>query len=106
MRTPISVQKEDLFTMPKASLIKILKTLSSPRRLDILVYLYANKHAHVNELADVFSASIQSTSHHLRILKFCYLVKSEQQGKFVAYQLNRPLPRIVQMIIRKHYKNS
>lgn len=63
------------------------KALSDPTRRKILHLLRAQDMA-AGEIADQFSISKPSISHHLNILKQADLVQDERQGQNIIYSLN------------------
>lgn len=65
----------------------LFKALNDPIRRDILKYL-REKDLTAGEIADLFSISKPSISHHLEILRQAGLVTSEKQGQFITYSIN------------------
>ncbi|NAS12653.1 autorepressor SdpR family transcription factor [Poritiphilus flavus] len=65
----------------------IFKALNDQTRRDILMLL-KEKDLTAGEIADKFSISKPSISHHLDILKRADLVYSEKKGQFVHYSIN------------------
>jgi DNA-binding transcriptional ArsR family regulator len=64
----------------------VFQAIADPTRRAILVLIAA--HAMTpNALAEHFDSSRQAISKHLRILSECQLVKQEQQGREIFYQL-------------------
>ena len=63
------------------------KALSDPTRRRILELL-SGKDMSAGEIADCFSISKASISHHLNILKNAELVLDERQGQSIIYSLN------------------
>jgi ArsR family transcriptional regulator len=68
---------------------EILKTLASPRRLDILHVLAAGPTG-VGALATAVGASQPNVSQHLAILRAAGLVEAERDGREVRYRLSDP----------------
>ena len=64
----------------------IFQAIADPTRRAIIV-LIALQAMTPNALADNFHTSRQAISKHLRILTECELVKQEQQGREIYYQL-------------------
>jgi DNA-binding transcriptional ArsR family regulator len=65
----------------------IFKALNDPTRREILEIL-KEKDLSAGEIADNFSISKPSISHHLDILKQADLISSEKKGQFVIYSIN------------------
>ncbi|MES2592937.1 MAG: metalloregulator ArsR/SmtB family transcription factor [Bacteroidota bacterium] len=64
----------------------IFQAISDPTRRAILV-LIASHAMTPNAIAEHFDTSRQAVSKHLRILMECELVKQEQAGREIYYQL-------------------
>ena len=65
---------------------EVLKTLASPRRLEILHRL-AEGPCEVGRLADELSMSQPNVSQHLAVLRTAGLVEAEREGREVHYRL-------------------
>ena len=65
----------------------VFKALSDPTRREILDRL-KEKDLTAGEIADYFSISKPSISHHLTILKVAGLITQEKKGQFIYYSLN------------------
>ena len=65
----------------------VFKALSDPTRREILDRL-KEKDLTAGEIADYFSISKPSISHHLAILKTAGLITQEKKGQFIYYSLN------------------
>ncbi|MBL7741705.1 MAG: winged helix-turn-helix transcriptional regulator [Chitinophagaceae bacterium] len=65
----------------------IFKALNDPTRRQILELLQ-EKDMTAGEIAEQFTISFPSISHHLDLLKQARLVTSEKDGQFVYYSLN------------------
>jgi ArsR family transcriptional regulator, arsenate/arsenite/antimonite-responsive transcriptional repressor len=65
----------------------VFKALSDPHRRKILEIL-KKRDMQVNEIANYFSFSGATLSHHLDILKRAHLVISQRQGQYIEYSLN------------------
>ena len=65
----------------------VFKALSDPTRREILDRL-KEKDLTAGEIADYFSISKPSISHHLTILKIAGLITQEKKGQFMYYSLN------------------
>ncbi len=66
---------------------RVFRALDDPTRRRILELLQAKDMA-AGEIADEFSMTKPSISHHLDILKQADLVVSVRQGQFQVYSLN------------------
>lgn len=67
---------------------QLFKALADPTRLKIAYALYQEGELCVCDLAEIISASIATTSHHLRLLKNMGLAKIRKEGKLVYYSLD------------------
>ena len=65
----------------------IFKALNDPTRREILTLLKV-KNRSAGEIADQFTMSKPSISHHLDILKRADLITSEKSGQFIFYSIN------------------
>lgn len=65
----------------------LFKALNDPTRRKILELLMERDRT-AGEIADAFSISKPSISHHLALLKQANLVEAEKKGQFVHYTLN------------------
>ncbi len=65
----------------------LFKALNDPTRREILELL-KEKDLTAGEIADSFSISKPSISHHLDLLRQAGLVVSVKEGQFVLYSLN------------------
>jgi DNA-binding transcriptional ArsR family regulator len=65
----------------------LFKALSDPTRRAILDML-KKKNLTAGEIADAFSISKPSISHHLDLLRRANLVASEKEGQFITYSIN------------------
>ena len=68
---------------------EVLKTLASPRRLDILHRL-AEGPVEVGRLAQEIGASQPNVSQHLSVLRTAGIVDAERDGREVRYRLVDP----------------
>ena len=68
---------------------EVLKTLASPRRLEILHRL-ADGPCEVSRLAADIGASQPNVSQHLAVLKAAGIVEAERDGREVRYRLTDP----------------
>lgn len=65
---------------------EVLRTLASPRRLEILHRL-AEGPCEVNRLAEALGATQPNVSQHLAVLRAAGVVESERDGREVRYRL-------------------
>ena len=65
----------------------VFKALNDPTRREIL-QLLQERDLTAGEIAEKFSISFPSISHHLDLLKQAKLVHAEKEGQFVYYSLN------------------
>ena len=65
----------------------IFQAIADPTRRAIIL-LIASKAMTPNSIAEHFDTTRQAVSKHLRILTECQLVKPEQSGREIYYQLN------------------
>jgi DNA-binding transcriptional ArsR family regulator len=68
---------------------EILKTLASPRRIEIL-HVLAGGPIEVGRLANRIGASQPNVSQHLSVLRTAGLVEAERDGREVRYRLSDP----------------
>jgi ArsR family transcriptional regulator len=68
---------------------EVLKTLASPRRLEILHEL-ARGPIEVGRLAEAIGASQPNVSQHLAVLRSTGIVEAERDGREVRYRLADP----------------
>jgi ArsR family transcriptional regulator, virulence genes transcriptional regulator len=68
---------------------EVLKTLASPRRLEIL-HMLARGPIEVGRLADAIGATQPNVSQHLAMLRTAGIVESERDGREVRYRLADP----------------
>lgn len=65
----------------------VFKALNDPTRREILALLKDGDKT-AGDIADRFSISKPSISHHLDLLKQAGLIEAEKQGQFISYSLN------------------
>ncbi len=65
----------------------VFQAIADPTRRAILVLIAAQAMT-PNALAEHFETSRQAVSKHIKILTECQLVKQEQNGREIYYQLN------------------
>jgi ArsR family transcriptional regulator len=68
---------------------EILKTLASPRRIQILHVLHDGP-TEVGRLASMIGASQPNVSQHLSVLRTAGLVEADRDGREVRYRLSDP----------------
>jgi DNA-binding transcriptional ArsR family regulator len=68
---------------------EVLKTLASPRRLEIL-HVLANGPIEVGHLAEAIGATQPNVSQHLAMLRAAGIVEAERDGREVRYRLADP----------------
>ena len=68
---------------------EVLRTLASPRRLEIL-HALARGPIEVGRLAQVIGASQPNVSQHLAVLRTAGMVEAERDGREVRYRLADP----------------
>jgi DNA-binding transcriptional ArsR family regulator len=68
----------------------LLKTLASPRRLEIVHFLGENGPVEVRKLADHFGSTQPAISQHLAALRGVGIVEAVRDGREVRYQLADP----------------
>jgi DNA-binding transcriptional ArsR family regulator len=68
----------------------LLKTLASPRRLEIVHYLGEAGPVEVRKLAEHFGATQPAISQHLAALRGVGIVEAVREGREVRYQLADP----------------
>ena len=67
----------------------VLKTLSNPRRLEI-IHLLADGPREVSRLAEEMGISQPNVSQHLALMRAAGVVESERDGREVRYRLSDP----------------
>ena len=68
---------------------EVLKTLASPRRIEIL-HALAHGPIEVGRLAETIGASQPNVSQHLAVLRTAGIVEAERDGREVRYRLVDP----------------
>ncbi len=68
---------------------EVLKTLASPRRLEIL-HVVARGPIEVGRLASAIGANQPNVSQHLAVLRAAGIVEAERDGREVRYRLTDP----------------
>ena len=84
----------------------LFKSLNDPTRRKILELLRA-KDMTAGDIADEFSISKPSISHHLDLLKQAGLVEAVKEGQFIYYSLNTTVvDEIVKWFLQFKSKNK
>lgn len=68
---------------------EVLKTLSNPKRLEI-IHLLANGPLEVGRLAEALGITQPNVSQHLAIMRSAGVVEAERDGREVRYRLSDP----------------
>ena len=68
---------------------EVLKTLSNPRRLEI-IHLLADGPREVGRLAEEMGISQPNVSQHLAVMRSAGVVEAEREGREVRYRLTDP----------------
>jgi ArsR family transcriptional regulator, cadmium/lead-responsive transcriptional repressor len=68
---------------------KLFRGFADPSRLSILEALLPGP-LNVSQIVETTGLSQSNASNHLSCLRDCGLITSEQQGRFVVYQLSDP----------------
>jgi ArsR family transcriptional regulator len=68
---------------------EVLKTLSNPRRLEI-IHLLADGPREVGRLAEEMGISQPNVSQHLAVMRSAGVVEAEREGREVRYRLADP----------------
>ena len=68
----------------------LLKTLASPRRLELVHYLGESGSVEVRKLAEHFGSTQPAISQHLAALRTAGIVEAVRDGREVRYQLADP----------------
>lgn len=84
--------------MNKKQLIKILRSIGNPRRLEIILYLKKYGTLNVGGIAEKLDLSFRSTSRHLQSLASADLVIRKQQSQTVFYSLSSEIPKVIENI--------
>jgi DNA-binding transcriptional ArsR family regulator len=65
---------------------EICKTFSNPTRI-LILWTLSEDELSVGEIANAVNASIQNTSHHLRIMKDRGILNARRQGQTIFYAI-------------------
>jgi len=66
---------------------EICKTFSNPTRI-LILWMLSEEELSVGEIANAVNASIQNTSHHLRIMKDKGILNARRQGQTIFYSIH------------------
>jgi DNA-binding transcriptional ArsR family regulator len=80
----------------------ICNIFSNLRRIQIL-WALADGERSVGDIADAVDASLQNTSHHLRIMKDKGILSSHRMGRSIFYRISEP--KLVDCLLRKAPSN-
>ena len=83
------MNKRELKDLLYEQVARIGKSLSSPKRLE-LVELLAQGEKTVELLAEQAGIDMRLTSAHLKALREARLVKTRRDGKYIYYRLSEP----------------
>ena len=65
---------------------ELCKIFAYPRRI-LILWVLARSDMPVGEIADAIGATVQNTSHHLRIMKRFGILHAEREGKIIRYSI-------------------
>jgi ArsR family transcriptional regulator, arsenate/arsenite/antimonite-responsive transcriptional repressor len=84
----------------------IFKALNDPTRREILELLKKNDLT-AGEIAEQFSMSWPSISHHLDLLKQAGFITAEKEGQFIRYSLNMSVvDDVLKWVLQLNIKNK
>jgi DNA-binding transcriptional ArsR family regulator len=66
---------------------EICKTFSNPTRI-LILWVLSEEELSVGEIAHAVNASIQNTSHHLRIMKDKGILNARREGQTIFYAIH------------------
>ncbi len=93
-QSPVSSQVNSAMVRPTDGIYglqaSLLKTLASPRRLEIVHYLGESGSVEVRKLAEHFGSTQPAISQHLAALRGVGIVEAVREGREVRYQLADP----------------
>ncbi len=67
----------------------VLNALGDRTRQEIILFFYKNSEARVTEIAENFSLSRPTISHHLNLMRRSKILNSRKEGKEIYYSFNR-----------------
>lgn len=65
---------------------EICKTFSNPTRI-LILWVLSEEELSVGEIANAVNASLQNTSHHLRLMKDKGILNSRREGQTIFYAI-------------------
>jgi DNA-binding transcriptional ArsR family regulator len=81
--------------------LTLLKCICEETRFNILELLQKNKEMSVNDLVSRLKKDQPLVSHHLKALKQCKIVNSEENGKSTMYFIsNKEISRLISDIVK------
>ncbi|WP_126451433.1 ArsR/SmtB family transcription factor [Sulfodiicoccus acidiphilus] len=83
-------------------MVSLFSALADTTRLGIVLFLYKNGSATVQDISKSLSKSQSLISHHLACLKNCGVVSYRREGRFIYYSLNGVGIREIVNIALKH----
>ena len=82
---------------------EICKTFSNPTRI-LILWTLSKEELCVGEIANAVNASIQNTSHHLRIMKDKGILNARREGQTIFYAIHDR--ELVKSLLNKCPENS
>ena len=83
---------------------RVCKTLSHPKRLEIIELLRNDKEWGVSEISQKISINKTNTSQHLAIMRGQNIVKTRREGTMILYSLSNPKILVAYDALRKALK--
>jgi DNA-binding transcriptional ArsR family regulator len=65
----------------------LCKTFSNPTRI-LILWTLSERELSVSEIANAVNATVQNTSHHLRVMKDKGILNSRRQGQTIFYGIH------------------
>lgn len=92
-------------TLCSEKCLDLLQALSDKTRQEIIMVFTSNKELCANDIANNFSLSRPTISHHLNLMKRIGILNSRKDGKEMYYSLNKSyLVDTLKMIIKSFKK--
>ena len=85
---------------------KVCKTLSHPKRLEIIDLLRDEREIGVSELAEKLSITKANISQHLSLMRQQNIVKTQRDGVAILYSLANPKILVAYNALRKALKEQ
>jgi len=85
---------------------KVCKTLSHPRRLEIIDLLRDEKEMGVSEMAEKLDIAKANVSQHLSLMRQQNIVKTRRVGVAILYSLSNPKILVAYDALRKALKEQ